>query len=572
MNNPNKKRRGAQRGAAAGVIIGIIAVIIIAVLVYFFVIKKAPEKAKILEILPTDSAMYMEIDFGQADENLRKNIWEEIKKFPKVKEQLEDLKEEEGIDPEKDIFPWVGNKTAFALLSVNQSPQMDDAEFVVVFTVKNLGEAESFVKKVREKKGYSEEDYEGVKIWVPKEEDNPAVAFVKSMLVLGNSSNDIRKCIDVTKEKTEPLIKNKNFQFVISKVETPALITYYAHPKALTKQRGLQAQKALEQFPEMKKFMDAIKGVGFSINFKDENLVGTGFYGFDKNSDSEIVKAMFNAKLNVGTPDTIKLFPKDMSLYMCTDVKFMYDVVLKVVENNSKAGPQIGTFKEQFKEQMGVDFDKDIIGNLSGEVAYGLDFTDVMSQMRGGGGRRQPPPIMVALEIEDKEKFNAAYEKITRKFGGMLHKEEYEGNTILLLPKGIGGITVYKDFFIFGIGNGVKKLNQVIDNQMEEDKSLASTASYKLIKDKLGPKTMSVGMLKLEKVLPLLKMGVTMAMAQKGEAEQAESASKVLNLLEKYNEFWFFSTMQDEGVKFHFYVLKSKDAGEEEKSEETEQK
>jgi hypothetical protein len=318
------------------------------------------------------------------------------------------------------------------------------------------------------------------------------------------------------------------------------------------------AKSQPEKNPEAEKLLKAFKGFGLGITQKGGNFIGTGYMGIDKASESELVKAMMAFKPTVGDPSSLALFPKDTSYYGATDVKLIYSVLMKFAESQPNGKQQMETGKEQFKTQMGIDLDKDIIDNLAGEIAYTIDFADLMkSQMGGPSMGRKPPPIIIAIKAKDKAKIAGVIDTLTKKAGPMLQKSEHAGVSVYNLPQNSGSFTMFEDFFILGIGEGGSKIPIIIDNKMDKSKGLTAAEGYGLIKSKFNSGTVSVGMVQFEKIMPMMEMVITMQASQ--DPQKAQGAKAVLDYMKQYGEIWTVSDLTPEGFVINFVVMKAKE-------------
>lgn len=666
-------RAGEKKGGGGGSIIAIIIIlIIIAGLAYFFLGKKGPgggqkgpELGALQEILPEKCAMFMQVDMSQLeDKTLKEKMWTKLKESEGFKEQVEKLQKDSGINLEEDILSWVGDQITISFFTTPEPPDAPTTKrdtskdsFVVVVEVKKGSEkkAEDKIKELMTKEGdkYTQEKYSEVNIWVPKDPESPDIAFLKGYLVLGNSTDDIKKCVDTSNKKGPSIKDNKDFQKAMKYLPPKPVGSFY-----MNMQEAIAASKDKlppQANPEAEKIQKALMGMGVGIAQKNGDWIGSGYMGVDKASDSAFIQGLLASKPGMGVPESVKLFPKDTAFYGAFDAKVIYNIFMKVAEKSGGTA-QIEQGKEQMKQQMGVDLDKDIIENLSGEMAYALDFQEFIASMMGGAGNRQGGanqalaaplnnitsalemyaaenegkypesllklapkqisrlpkapqglsfyykktddpehyllgysqdgsqlnqqlpyydsdtgmqgvstgmgggekpvyPIVGAMRIKNADAFKGAFEKIMAKVPPTaLQKSEYGGVDLYKAGGGQGAFGVFQDFFLFGMGLGVKKMDVIIDNKMDESKSLASDPVFQKIKGQIKPSTLSVTMIKFEKLMPMLKMASGFAVAQNPEA--AQHIDSFFLEMDKYDSFWSFSEMADDGVKFDFIMAK----------------
>jgi len=670
LNNENQTdekaivtdRQGSPKGGGGGAFAIILIILIIGGLLYYFTVSKptGPQLGKAMEILPDESAFVIQADINALEDPKAKDkLWEKLKENPKFKEQLEKIQKEENINIEEDVISWLGGQFTIASLTFPKGQSSSNEPFVIVLTVKDLEKAKASLAKLSTngKVKFTEEKYDTVSIMVPDKKDSPSYAFLKGMLVLGNRPEDVKKCIDVSNKKVKNLHESERFKKVMAKLKTPAVVLMY-----MDMEKAMAAAK--EEMPRdenMEKAIKAMQGMGFCVTQKDGNFIGAGYVMLDKTSESPLIKAMLEAKPTMGNPESLKMFPADTSYFAAIDAKLTYDIIMKIVESQQGGKEQMQTALDQIKQQMGVDVNADVIGNLEGELAYSLDFMGLIKQSMGMEAGREAsqendlknigtalemystdndgkypvkleeltpkylsimpkppeglefyykskknpdaymigykekgkatmsfkhprydsttglhsipksarenqkvPPMVFALRFKDKEKLKKTYDTLMGKLGMMFGKEEKAGFTLYTFPEKAGGMTLYENFLLVGIGLGTETITTILENKKDEAKSLASTEGYKMIKDKLGADTISVGMVKLEKMLPLMNMAITMSASQQGP-EKAQAAKVLMEVINKYNEMWSYSSLKLDGVEFHFIVLKTKEAKEADK-------
>lgn len=214
--------------------------------------------------------------------------------------------------------------------------------------------------------------------------------------------------------------------------------------------------------------------------------------------------------------------------------------------------------KKKMKEEMGVDLDKDIIDNLAGELSYAIELDQFLqSVMQSRGGKQAPYPLVVATKLKDKAKFEETLGKMIAKIPVPLTKEEVDGATFHKLPQGAGTLGVYNDFFVLATGQGADRLKVILENKMDEAKSLANDPGYKKIAGKIGPNTVSVSGIKFEKLVPMIKMVAGFATAK--DPKQAQQVQEFVEEMEKYDSIWSYSEITDNGFVFEFVVSKKAD-------------
>ena len=580
-----------KKGGGAGAIIAIIIIlIIIGGAAFFFMSKggkapisipgitkpKGPEVGIEMEVLPEQSVMFFKVNLKKLeDKKLKDELLEMMKNSPKFQEQMEKMKKDSDIDLEKDIMSWMGESAAISMFDAPSSDAEMDAEgkrdtsndhFALVIEVKDMKAAKAKVDELmkKSKEDFKKEEYEGTGIWVPQDTEKklPAIAFIKETLVMGNSLDDVKKCVDAANKKGKQLKDNKKLTDVINKLPANSVITAYMDLNVIM-EKGMEAQKAMGQqrpgMEEMEKFVKALGGLGYGVAFEKGDLVGKGFVGMDKTVDSSIVKAIFETNPTMGTPTTPELMPKDTSFYTAFDIKLLYNIIIKVVKTQPEGEKNFTEFKEKFQKEVGLDFEKDIVDNFAGEIAYSLDVASLLKNMgpRQAPGQKEPPAVVAAIKLKDKAKAEETIGTLMKKAPPqMAAGQEYNGVKLYGMPN-MFSFGVFEDYILLGTGAGTATLNTIIDNKMAKDKSLATNLAYNKIKDKMKGKTLSLQIIKIDKFIPLMKMGINMAQAQGQQDEAtAKQAEMALKKLEEYDSMCSFSEIANDGINFEFIVVK----------------
>ncbi|MCD4785755.1 MAG: DUF3352 domain-containing protein [Candidatus Eremiobacteraeota bacterium] len=653
-----------KKGGSGSIIAIILILIIIGGLAYFFLFKKkgvtGPEMGSNLDLVPQKCSMFIQFDTGKLDDQkMKDDMWTKIKDSQAFKEAMGKLKEE-NVDLEEDVLSWIGEQVSVSYLeppgTAKTAGMKRDAKndhFILIIGLKDKAKAEEKLKELREKgkAKFTEEKYEGVTIWNPDKEKTPSMAFVKGMLVLGNQPEDIKKSIDTANKKNPSIKENKDFTSVLEKLPARSAFLMYMNLAELAAAEAAKS-KQIPRNPEAEKLQKSLQGFGFGIAVKKGDIVGQGFIGLDKNSESGLIQGFFAARPTMGAPESAKLFPKDTTYYNAFDAKVAYNAFMKLSEGMPGGSVKMEENKKQMKATMGVDLDKDIIENFAGEMALSIDFTNLMQFLMKGPASRmqnqpsqeariltkiandltkhsmanndklpaklediapgymkmfppapagmeyyyvseddtghfligytsdgsnvsskypkydsdlglqgekstasapkqQAPPIVLAIKVKDKDKMKEVLGKIIKKQGPMFKKEEYKKVDILGNPQ--LKVCVFKDFFLMGMGLGANEVKTIIDNDMAEDKSLASDPNYKKIKGKLGPNTLGVQMVKFEKILPALELASAFAPTQDPGAQESKKA--LLEAMKKYDSLWTFSEATNDGIKFEFIVI-----------------
>ena len=393
-----------KKGGGAGAIIAIIIILIIIGGIAFFMMGKGkmpisipgmkpagPEVGVEMEVLPEECLMLFKFNMKKLEDPKQKDeIWDMMKQSPNYKTNMEKLKTESNIDFEKDIKPLIGESMTLSAFSMpDANAQMAEGvrdtandHFAMVIELKDPKAAGDKLNEMMEKakEKFKKEDYEGTTLWIPAEEGKnmPSIAIVKNALVLGNTQDDLKKCVDASTKKSKQLKDNKKVEAILKKLPANSVVSVYMDMQAMMEAGKEKMAQQAPKMEEMDKFVKAMGGVGYGVAFEKGDVLGKGFIGIDKAADSAIAKAIFETQPTMGTPATVNLFPKDTTFFAAFDVKLLYNVIMKVTLSMPDGEKQFTQFKDEFKKNVGFDFEKDIIDNLAGEAAYAFDFMDLM--------------------------------------------------------------------------------------------------------------------------------------------------------------------------------------------------
>jgi hypothetical protein len=571
-------------GSGNSALFAIIAVLIlIGGLVFYFATRKPTAKmATMLEILPQESLVLSTVDFGKIeDREVKNNLWNKIKEMETFKQAISEFESTEKINLEEDILSWIGESFTVSVFPVSsdtsENNKNTDPSFAVLVSVRDLTTAKTKVPELIEKSGtkYTEETYEGIKIMVPEKKDAPTLSFYREMLLIGNSAADIKKCIDAGKGKTKALKNNDKATSSLNKLPPNSVITFYIDLEKLISE-GPGAED-IKKNPEIDKFVKSLNGLAIGMGIrKNGDLTGTGFVGIKKQTESAIAKALLETRTDVGIPSTAKLFPKDTTQYAVFDVKYLYGIMTKLAEAQDGGKEQFDMAKELMKTQIGIDLDKDIFDNLAGEAAYSLNMMDMVQhqlqaamstknsktgmtaeQQKKAENENQQAPVVIAIKLKDKAKIQEVIDTLLSKSEGLVSSLDYSDVKLYMLPEEAGGFGIYEDFFLIGMGKGVDRIKAIIDNKMDESKSLASLDSFREIQGKLNKNTLTVGFINVESVIPMMEMALILSSVQKGNGQQ-QFAREMLAIAKQYTNVWTYSEIESGGIKFDFTAMQDK--------------
>ncbi|MCL5773525.1 MAG: DUF3352 domain-containing protein [Firmicutes bacterium] len=255
---------------------------------------------------------------------------------------------------------------------------------IIVVSIRDNDKAKTTIEKFKEmakKKGitYSEIDYRGMKIYAPNKTDSSDTVFVsliRNIMVFSDKETSARRAIDAYLNKGENLASNPAFAQAQSEgISSPNILFYLDLKKLAALSDALDLPNE-----ELKSALAAIKTISFSAKDDGKSKLSSRFTVIvEPNSKSKLISEFFKDSDKIKEFKSLKFLPKDASIYGASN----YKKLLSVMKPLLSAIPNMPvTFDDLIKElnkELGVDVEKDLLPNLTGEVAQVTNLSDIMS-------------------------------------------------------------------------------------------------------------------------------------------------------------------------------------------------
>jgi hypothetical protein len=150
------------------------------------------------------------------------------------------------------------------------------------------------------------------------------------------------------------------------------------------------------------------------------------------------------------------------------DIPTLYEEARKIAERMEEgSAAQMDAFFEGMKAQLGVDIPADMIGPLGAELTYHVRLPEK------GAPRMPVPKFTLAIQLKEKERFEAALDKLLGAFVPGMSTQEYLGVNVRTLPTPMGiqpGIAVLADRLLVSVS--VDDVKDVITRYGKEAKGM----------------------------------------------------------------------------------------------------
>lgn len=269
------------------------------------------------------------------------------------------------------------------------APPKKEVAVLIVVSIRDNEKAKTTIEKLKEmakKKGvtYSEIDYRGMKIYAPNKTDSKDTVFVsliRNIMVFSEKETSARRVIDAYLTKGETLASNATFTQAQSEAISSPNVFFYLDLKKLA-----PLADALDiPTEDLKSALLALKSVSFSARDDGKNKLSSAFSVIvDTNSKSKLLSEFFKGSDKISEFRSLKLFPKDVSIYGASNYKKLLSVFKLVFSSIPNMPVSFDDMIKELNKELGVDIEKDLLPNLTGEVAQVMNLSDIMSSFMKG--------------------------------------------------------------------------------------------------------------------------------------------------------------------------------------------
>jgi hypothetical protein len=311
-----------------------------------------------LGYMPKSAPLIVEIDTDLNDSQWQ-SLSANVQKFPfagQVKSQLKDAINSTGINYDKDVKPLLGNEAVLGAPTV-QATVGSSVQFVGAIQVKDKGKLESLLNQEQD---IAKDGKEGDAQLYKSKTDNSEVAIDGDVFVISDSKQQTVAAIQ--QRQRDDRFTEDQFNSSLSGTPTDALTRVYVNIQALLS-GSPQTSNALKV-----KWVNALRTAGFTASSQSDGI------SFDYNiktdpsglSDSDLPVASGDQSPPVST----KAGEVGIGIRGLDQTAHFIESVAQTVNPSGYA--KFVRNKRKLDSQLGLDVDKDVIDQLSGNTAISV--------------------------------------------------------------------------------------------------------------------------------------------------------------------------------------------------------
>lgn len=335
--------------------------------------------------------------------------------------QLEDTL---GVNFQQDIQPWIGLEMAIAVDNItsfdpaiveNADEIPSDGDVTVLLASRDDAKAQAFLDKVRAKaeadRGmtFSTEDYKGVTITTGSgnsDGPNGAYAIAQNHVVFASKAESIKALIDRGGNTQGSLAESAGYKQTMAGLPSDALGYVFLNGATIRDAMNTSLEQQLSNLPsdnaalrdqieQQKAALDALYGLGLSVTVPNEGVQFDTAVKFDMTKVGDALKQQFAAGRGALNDATLKYVAKDALGFAAIPIPDTFrEQVEKLVKSTPDAEEQIQAFEQQFD----LDFEKDVLGWISGEFALVVTPGDAQAE-----GALSSAPVSGYLLVRSKD-------------------------------------------------------------------------------------------------------------------------------------------------------------------------
>ena len=411
------------------------------------------------ELLPKDTLAYLRIRDTQAlVSSFNETALGQISREEKIRPLIADLygsaaeaftevEDEVGVSLDK-MLALPQGEIVLALVAQRTGPpvfvMLVDAGDEIASAEKLIESGEKALANDGRERSVETYDETELVIHTSAGEEDPLVHFIKEGTIVITTSVDVSKTLlDVWNGKMpeaadraegdedaepafEPLVKNDQYVAIMRRCrgtkEDPAQMTFFVDPIAIYRvsSRGnVGAQVGLALLPVLG--LDGFEALGGSVTFAAGDFDMITHVHVKLSEPRTGVLEMLAMKADDTTPE--KWVPADVGSYTTLnwDADKTFTTLEELYDSFRGEGSLSGEVKTRISENMGVDFETEIIGNFGGRMTY---ITWYERPARIGS-----EASLIGMRLEDPKAFAPTMEKLTDKYRDNLEKKSYGGVT-----------------------------------------------------------------------------------------------------------------------------------------------
>lgn len=366
--------------------------------------------------------------------------------IPEVKDAVEklqkELRENQDIDYDKDIDPWLGKEAALFM------PELDKQDIAVAIAYKDAQKAKDFMAKLEKGKDGEKETYNGVEI--TNYESDACVALVNDFMIISPEKELIKQTIDRATGKTRNnLESNAEYQRVVGGLPWNKSAFCYMNMQQVmdSSNGGLDALGGMSELKDLSKTLDSFQGLGAAVTLESNGIRGDYILAFDKNGVPEYIKT--SAKNKEELQNTLNIMPSDTLgfLHSSNLVKIVQETLKNPGSSSDLA--QINRSISEIERATGINIQTDILDILRGDAT--LAITPAYGDFLGQGN--VPVGAVLALGVNDQQTARDKTDKVMdvlERNAVRVDREEVDGNQQYIISEPYGNQAVS-----MGLGNNL---------------------------------------------------------------------------------------------------------------------
>jgi len=437
--------------------------------------------------------------------------WSHLQKFGTTEAQqligkvVTDLNKQmftEGtVDYAKDIQPWLGS-VMFAILPAKTESEKSDTSaasvgqnYLIVIGIKDKISALSFATKLKSSPNEQkrETEYNGVKIWeCSKEKEKKYTALLGDYVVMSPQKSSIESAIDTA--KGEPSFASKEgVKSMISRgVDVPNEIAEVYIPESQKVMQQLLADNANarqftpESMKQLKNLQSVVVGVGIDHLGIRMKAVGKTY--------SMGSKSKFTPNLG----QVISKFPLNtIALVSGYGIRQGWTEAVEKTKNNPNFNSQIASLRQQIKNSLNLDLDKDLVSWMDGEFAVGAFSSSegILGSLGFSGAL-----VVKANDRKAAEVTLSKLDKFAKNNSLKVQQREIQGKTVTEWASNDQGVLLGhgwldEDYLFVAIGR------PIVDSMASSPKNLENSASFQSVTSALPKSTAGYFYMDMEQIM-----------------------------------------------------------------------
>ena len=376
---------------------------VVAVAVFLFVRTLSQPGEATARFVPSSAAAYVSINLRPGISQLRtaRNVMDRLQTddvLDRREDLFDDLEDETRIHFLDDVASWLGTDVSLVLLNFD----LNRPEWVMLAQVSDRRAAEDFTDDLVayfEEEFYTEFDSDSgrdVHLWVADDE-NLALGLTDDYLLIGDSEDTIEDMVDnLESPPARPLSENSSFIEARDSLPADRIFFLYVQTEEVLDlledeidpygDEAVAFRQARENIPEYVAASASFINNGFRFDFVGETPSGA----FDFESDNRLWSP------GVLPADTI-------ALISVVGVDRLWDEARDSLEDiDPYAQADLEELLDSIENETGVDLERDVIDDLSGEAALALLPSD-LEFLAGDFDELGVVEALLLLGVEDSE-------------------------------------------------------------------------------------------------------------------------------------------------------------------------